>query len=376
MASRLRRLAVPALLLAAAAAGVPSHARAQDPVPKPEPKPAAKEAPPLDADLPPEAEIRKEASSDPRNMKPDAFPVIRNPVYGGALEVKGMDPEEWVIGTVVGKTALAFPVNVLNHHEILVDTVEGVPFLVTWCPLCRTGRVHGRTVDGDVLDFGHTGQLYRSAFLLYDTATKSSWHNATGRALVGRQRGKRLPPLASWFVKWDVWRRARPDTKVLVKDPLRPEYGADGFDHRNRLLKLKWGLGVEYGGEERLYELAELERTPLVQESVGGTPVVVVFQPKDLVATAWERTLDGKVLDLRRAEDAANGLPRLEETGEDRSVFDAVTGACVSGPLKGRNLRPLVGCFWEVYAWTAHHPKGTMFRASVPPPQELPDVPK
>jgi hypothetical protein len=352
-------------------------ARAQDPAPKPDPKPAPKEEPPpLDADLPPEREILREAASDPRNQKPDSFPVFRNPVYVGALEVRGMDPQEWVVGTVVGKTALAFPVNVLNHHEILVDAADGVPFLVTWCPLCRTGTVHSRALDGETLEFGHTGQLYRSAFLLYDTATKSIWHNATGRALAGKARGKRLAPIPSWFVKWDVWRRARPDTRILAKDPLRPEYGADSFDHRNRLLKLQWGLGVSCGGEERLYELSELDRAPVVQESVGGVPVVVVYQGKDLVAAAWERTLDGRVLDLRRAEDAGNGLPRLEETGEERSVFDAVTGACVSGPLKGKALKPLVHCFWEVYAWTAHHPRGTMFRASVPAPQDLPDVPK
>jgi hypothetical protein len=162
----------------------------------------------------------------------------------------------------------------------------------------------------------------------------------------------------------------------MAKDPLRVEYTGDSFGHRNRALKLKFGLGILSGTEERMYELSELDRMPLVQETVDGVPLVVVYQPKTQTAAAWERNLEGKVLDLRRAEDAENGLPRLEETGEKGSVFDAVTGACVSGPLQGKSLKPVVGCWWEVFAWTAHHPRGTMFRASAPPPADLPDVPK
>jgi len=357
------------LLLAAAPAG-----RAQDPKPpaKAEPK---KEAP-LDADLDPEREIQKEARSDPRNLKPDQIPLLRNPPTTGVLDAKRMDPQEWVIGVVLGKTALAFPVNVLNQHEIVLDTAEGIPYLVCWCPLCHTGMVFSRTVDGEVLEFGHSGLLYRSAFLLYDTATKSLWHHALGRALTGKMRGKRLDPIPSRFVTWDVWRKAQPASRVLAKDPLNVDYTTDAFSHRNRALKLKFGLGILAGTEERLYELSELDRMPLVQETVGGTPVVVVYQPGTQTATAWERTMDGKVLDLRRAADGENGLPRLEETGEKGSLFEAVTGACLSGPLQGRSLKPLVSCWWEVFAWTAHHPHGTMFRASAPPPADLPDVPK
>jgi hypothetical protein len=91
----------------------------QDPAP-PAPKPAAKPAP-VDEGLPPEAQIRREAASDPRNRKRDAFPVIRKPTYLPALQAPRMDGAEWVIGTVVGKQPLAFPVTVLNAHEIVVD---------------------------------------------------------------------------------------------------------------------------------------------------------------------------------------------------------------------------------------------------------------
>lgn len=236
--------------------------------------------------------------------------------------------------------------------------------------------VHARTVDGEVLDFGHSGMLYRSAFLLYDTATRSFWHHATGRALAGKMRGKRLPPIPSQFVKWEVWAKAHPDTKVLAKDLRNADQTKDSYDVRNRTLKLQFGLGVTADGLDRLYEVGQLDRMPLVQETVGRVPVVVLYHPGTKTATAFERTLDGKVLDLRRAEDGKDGLPRLEDSGATPSVFHGITGACLSGPLEGKTLKPLVSCYWEVYAWTAHHPVGTMFRASVPPAESLPDVPK
>jgi hypothetical protein len=117
-----RRVAVLAALAPALAAA--------SPLPAGDPPPA--KPVPLDADLDPEREILREARSDPRNLKPDAFPVIRMPAYSPASEARRMDPEEWVIGVVIGGTALAFPVNVLNQHEILEDEAGGVPFLVCW----------------------------------------------------------------------------------------------------------------------------------------------------------------------------------------------------------------------------------------------------
>jgi hypothetical protein len=367
------------ILLAALLAGPPLLAAPQDGGGEPAPKAGDAKPPPpppVDEGLDPEREILKEARSDPRNQKADAFPVIRRAAYAGALEAKRMDPEEWVIGTVVGNTTLAFPVNVLNHHEIVVDEVDGVPFLVCFCPLCRTGAVFSRVLDGEALDFGHSGLLYRSAFLLYDAPTRSLWHHALGRSLAGKMRGRRLERLPTWFVKWDVWRRARPETRVLAKDPQNLDYTADAYEARNLRLKLAYGLGISAGGEDRLYEFTELERLPLVQEPVGGVPVVVLWEGRTRTAAAFERRIDGKVLDLRRAEDGEGGLPRLEETGENRTVFDGITGLGLSGPLKGKSLRPVVQSWWEVYAWTAHHPRGTMYRASAPRPQELPEVPK
>jgi hypothetical protein len=117
------RAVVAAFVFAASLGIPPAAAQDGDKAPKPAP---------LDADLDPEREILKEARSDSRNLKPDELSPIKNPVYLGGVEAPGMDNGEWVIGVVIGGKPLAYPVNILNYHEIVIDTAEGVPFLVCW----------------------------------------------------------------------------------------------------------------------------------------------------------------------------------------------------------------------------------------------------
>jgi hypothetical protein len=323
---------------------------------------AAGQREPLDAGLEDEATILREAESDPRNFHRDAFPVVRSPRYVGGADAEGMDPGEWVIGVEIEGRALAFPINVLNQHEIVVDATGDVPFMVCWCPLCRTGMVYDRRLDGEVLDFGHSGKLYRNAFLLYEVGTDALWHHATGQALTGDRRGRLLQAIPCHFVKWAVWRETHPDTEVLAKDPDNPDHMRDSYEEMNMGLELTYGLGVVVRGIPRLYEFKELEKTPLVQETVGEVPIVVYRDAATETTVAWDRRLNGEVLDLR-AGDGATAAPRLREVGPAGSVFDAVTGECVEGPRRGQSLRPIVSSFWEVYAWSINHPTARMYKA-------------
>ena len=322
---------------------------------------------PIASALDDEAAIIKEAESDPRNFSPDSFPVIRSPRYVTAGAAADLKPGEWVIGVVIAGQPLAYPVSVLNQHEIVIDTSGGVPFMVCWCPLCRTGTVFDRRMDSKDLDFGHSGKLYRDAFLLYEVGTNALWHHATGRALTGAKRGRYLKPIPCRFVKWAVWLTAYPGTQVLRKDPGNPLHAVDSYTERNRSFGLTYGLGVLVNGAHRLYPFSKLRRTNLVLENVGGVPIVVYWHRPTETAVAWRRTLEGKVLELQDAGEEANG-PLLREPGPDGSVFDAVRGECVKGPLLGKRLQPVLSSFWEVFAWVNNHPHGTEYPAPSPSP--------
>jgi hypothetical protein len=76
-----------------------------------------------------------------------------------ALEVKG--------------DARAYPLQILMWHEIVNDAVGGIPVTITYCPLCNSGIVFQRGVDGATLDFGTSGKLYKSDLVMYDR--QSHW---------------------------------------------------------------------------------------------------------------------------------------------------------------------------------------------------------
>ena len=103
-----------------------------------------------------------------------------------------MSETEPVIGLVVNGDARAYPLKILIWHEIVNDTVGGVPVTVTYCPLCNSAIVFERTVDGRVLDFGTTGKLRNSDLVMYDRQTESWWQQFSGTAIVGAMTGTKL----------------------------------------------------------------------------------------------------------------------------------------------------------------------------------------
>ena len=126
----------------------------------------------------------------------DGIPPIDDPVFSRAVEVDLPDIEP-VIGLVVEGTPRAYPIRILIWHEIVNDRIGDVPFTVTFCPLCNTGIVFDRRLDGEVLDFGTTGKLRNSDLVMYDRQTESWWQQFTGEAIVGSMTGQTLTSIPS-----------------------------------------------------------------------------------------------------------------------------------------------------------------------------------
>jgi hypothetical protein len=125
----------------------------------------------------------------------DGIPAINSPKF---VSVSSADtwlkPNEPVIFFQVGNDARAYPIQILIWHEIVNDTVGGVPVAITFCPLCNTAIAFERTVNGRVLDFGTTGRLRYSNLVMYDRQTESWWQQAIGQAIVGQLTGTKLVP--------------------------------------------------------------------------------------------------------------------------------------------------------------------------------------
>lgn len=127
----------------------------------------------------------------------DGIPAIDNPSFAPASAPGGLAPNEPVISLAIGGDARAYPLRVMIWHEIVNDTIGGVPVAVTWCPLCNSSVVFDRRLDGRTLSFGTTGKLRHSDLVMYDRETETWWQQFSGVAIVGALVDRELTPLPS-----------------------------------------------------------------------------------------------------------------------------------------------------------------------------------
>lgn len=160
----------------------------------------------------------------------DGIPSIDDPRFVPVADESDLNDEEPVIGLVVDGDARAYPLRILTWHEIVNDTVGGLPVAVTYCPLCNAAIVFERSLDGRVLSFGTTGKLRHSDLVMYDRQTESWWQQFHGRAIVGSLTGRELARLPVRLESWERFRARHPNGRVLMpNDPdLRP-YGRNPY---------------------------------------------------------------------------------------------------------------------------------------------------
>lgn len=155
-------------------------------------------------------------------------PATITPEQADALDArergKYLVPSDRVIGVRLGAAARAYPLRVLNWHEVANDVLDGLPIAVTYSPLCDSVAVFSRRAGDEVLEFGVSGLLFNSNLLLYDRrdddVEESLWSQLQGRAVAGPAAAARarLRPLPGSVTTWQRWRRAHPETTVLEPD--------------------------------------------------------------------------------------------------------------------------------------------------------------
>lgn len=190
----------------------------------------------------------------------DGIPAIDDPTFVGVDEVRDLGRHEPVISLAIGGDMRAYPLRVLIWHEIVNDTVGGVPVAVTFCPLCNSAVVFDRRLEGRVLDFGTTGKLRNSDLVMYDRQTESWWQQFLGEAIVGELTGARLRMLPSRLESFARFKARAPEGRVLV--PAEPDLRSYGYNPYR---------GYDSAGAPALYdgalptEVAPLSRVVVVE---------------------------------------------------------------------------------------------------------------
>ncbi len=208
-----------------------------------------------------------------------------------------------------------------------------------------------------------------------DRETGSRWQQSSLEAISGPLKGTHLALYPFLLTTWGEWHKQHPDTLVLkplpgYADRLATEnkiieqgiVGLSGpapkgaFSRDNRLRPRDTIVGLETGGEAKAYPMSALRHARVVNDTVGGSPVLIVHQPASDTTTAFVAQAEEQRLRFRAADPNANKLVDLET----HSTWNAY-GVCIRGRMKGARLKPLIlePEFW--FAWSEFHPHTQLY---------------
>ncbi|MDE2150085.1 MAG: DUF3179 domain-containing protein [Gammaproteobacteria bacterium] len=223
----------------------------------------------------------------------DDIPALTDPKKLPASQASYPDSQR-VLAIAAGNAAVAYPINILNWHEVVNDRVGAIPILVSWCPLCQTGLIFRRPLHGAAgrpLEFGVSGLLYQDNLLMYDRQTDSLWSQLQARAISGPLKGREMQPLPAAHTTWGAWRTRHPDTLVLSTDTgYDRDYAADPYAgyrlqrwrtaDQSGLARQDLVIGVRIGDQARAYPFSELARDHAqgqIQDRFGHQRLVIHF---------------------------------------------------------------------------------------------------
>ncbi|RVT85323.1 DUF3179 domain-containing protein [Rhodobacteraceae bacterium CCMM004] len=160
----------------------------------------------------------------------DGIPALSDPDFIDVAQETRLGDREPVIAVEIdGATPRAYPIRYLTWHEIVNDTVGGIPVAVTFCPLCNSGLTFDRRVQGGVLTFGVSGKLRASDMVMYDRETQSWWQQALGEGIVGEMTGVRLTQMPTWMESWAEFRDRNPQGLVMDEPAWPRAYGSNPY---------------------------------------------------------------------------------------------------------------------------------------------------
>jgi hypothetical protein len=215
-------------------------------------------------------------------------------------ESNRVDTNRLVLGVVINNEARAYPVRFLGYHHFIQDSVGGKAVLVTYCTVCRTGRVFEPVVGGKKEKFRLVGMDHFNA-MLEDATTRSWWQQATGEAVSGKLKGQRLPELMSTQTSLAKWLSLHPDSRIMQADSafisaydttLKYESGlsrnkltgTDSLSWRDK----SWVVGIRSGAESKAYDWNQLKVKRVIRDQLGGIPLALVLAPDDKSFFAFE----------------------------------------------------------------------------------------
>lgn len=216
------------------------------------------------------------------------FLQTNNLVLKNAAENK-VDSSRIVLGIAQNGQAKAYPIQYLGYHHQVFDTIDNQPIIVTYCTVCRTGRVFSSTINGQKESFRLVGMDHFNA-MFEDKTTKSWWRQATGEAITGSLKGQVLPELNSSQMALKQWLLLYPNSLIMQPDQnFKIEYDSlSNYETGKRIGKLtrrdslswqdkSWIIGISMGNESKAYDWNTLVKQRIIYDSINNQPIAIIL---------------------------------------------------------------------------------------------------
>lgn len=234
-----------------------------------------------------------------------------------------MQDEFPIMGVYVNGEIRGYPINILNHHEVVNDFSRDINLGITYCPLT------GSAVSYDLAELGGeigvTGILLDSNLVFYDRSSNSCFSQLLNHGISGDKSGLQLHPTPSIETTWKTWKKLFPDSLVLGMDT---GYNFDSLYRRNfyesyanedsiffgqpiydwepyNLYSTKHKtLILQSDDETHLFPFDELNKSLIVNTKIGETPVSIFYDDENLLAIPYiARNEDNTILSFEVVED-------------------------------------------------------------------------
>ena len=314
-------------------------------------------------------------------VAPDGIPPLEFPPNIPADEAEYLESHERVFGVSINGEHRAYPLRIMNPHEMANDVLGGEPISLAYCTLCGAGIAYHGEFDGMETTFGTSGFLYRSNKIMYDRETLSLWNQETGQPVIGElaDSGIQLNFFPTLLTTWGEWTDEHPDTTVLALDTGVSQPGryfpednpnATYYEYfntpgtmfpvwiRDDSLEAKdVVLGVNVGEAQKAYPVSVLQVERVVNDTLGETNVVVLGSEISQAAKAYER---GDQEFSRVEGDASTGVP-MKLVDKNGHVWDVTEEALVNTSDSSQTLPriPTHSSFW--FGWYAFYPDTELY---------------
>jgi Protein of unknown function (DUF3179) len=209
--------------------------------------------------------------------------------------------DKLVLGVAHNGQAKAYPIQFLGYHHQVQDSIGGKPVMITYCTVCRTGRVFEPIVNGKIETFRLVGMDHFNA-LFEDKTTQSWWRQATGEAVAGKLKGHQLKEFSFTQMTLNQWVTLHPNTLIMQPDTkFQVEYDSMRTYEKGRFVgKLtrrdtgswqpkSWIIGVTVGKTSKAYDWNRLQQERIIYDTVDNQPIMILLSTDNNSFIALER---------------------------------------------------------------------------------------